>query len=1049
LTDSYLEEMASSVSKADMVAAFLRVAQQKRRSHSVHGKWIPICYWADLVNREIHPGAVKPSKLYKALEDCGCFVTTASNNFDYGCVEAIFGTEARVKRRRASLSISATKKRQFLCIETSETKADELPTNNNIKAVFFHEQYLKYARASIIEPAVATRATEGTANVAAKSMLSNDDVAYLKNLFAGIINDKYLSCDDLFVEANRTVINEQIERVGRKLQEERNKLHYKIFYQSPAIYKRKDIKTLDPSNHPVLTNRFGIPLTVPAIQDIGKAILNIADDVPEVLEFPKFGGSRGKGNTLVTKIVPSSTEVRLYANAKRWMPCVLEAAVENDSPLAKYHVVSVLMKVLATIDSDAFNDVCRAKHRDVHQRIDPLLQKALVFDAHLAQNQLKLIQKYTIYALGYNIWQPIPKMVELDAEVFPAVRVPFVENNMKVVKRRVCHYRPIDKLLKWKLDRVLRNTSTPLRFSGASNPQKLDSCHVIFGGDHGQKAFRAVVTILIFSKGTVQKFNLEYEEDFLCGFIECKKDTYGVVESTIAKPLNESLKRIRDAEELVFCKAEDGNLFVEWGAAAAAAATHADGATIVRAIPVELFLVGDLAFQLLAQGRDGMAAYWCPRCQWGWSDWQCLQCGEPTTGESWTLESMSAKLFDIRQAEAAGRKVYPQTRRGVTEKTLFDSISFRNFLAPVLHAVDLFLNTAKDMLDSYIDYRLEDRPIAMVNARWHEADMKIAERKALAEVESAEQELLDATLDGDADTVKNATAALTEATSAHKAAKKSFGAAAAARRKLEKAKEHGALTQDLRQEVDALLADLIHVLRAAWHGGDMVGGHCRKLMRCAAEAMDALVALLISVPRDQRAAGCDDDEVLKYCEAFKRLFQYFDLLSHFCYQPYGSITDSEMHAIKSKLVPYMDRLWRKLSRNVQPKVHAWQHLVQDLDRLRGMKHHQEAKIEIAHQIGKRTELRFRALAGSIDKKIKCAMKYQANLHDPATRAMQELVRVERSRKLGEKTKARNQLKEADSKRRKHEHLESILTLPEILEDFPSLLELTVRDRQAV
>ena len=100
------------------------------------------------------------------------------------------------------------------------------------------------------------------------------------------------------------------------------------------------------------------------------------------------------------------------------------------------------------------------------------------------------------------------------------------------------------------------------------------------------------------------------------------------------------------------------------------------------------------------------------------------------------------------------------------------------------------------------------------------------------------------------------------------------------------------------------------------------------------------------------------------------------------------------------------------------------------------------------KIGKCTELRFRALAGSIDKKIKCAMKFQANLDDPATRAMQEAVRISRARKLGEKTKARNQLKYEDSKRVKLDHLNSVLALPEIEEDFPSLLELTITDRQA-
>ena len=74
------------------------------------------------------------------------------------------------------------------------------------------------------------------------------------------------------------------------------------------------------------------------------------------------------------------------------------------------------------------------------------------------------------------------------------------------------------------------------------------------------------------------------------------------------------------------------------------------------------------------------------------------------------------------------------------------------------------------------------------------------------------------------------------------------------------------------------------------------------------------------------------------------------------------------------------------------------------------------------------------------------MKYQANLSDPKTKAKQAEVHALRARKVGEKSKQSKQQKLDAAKRNKTIHIESILILPEIEDDFPSLLELTVIDR---
>ena len=394
----------------------------------------------------------------------------------------------------------------------------------------------------------------------------------------------------------------------------------------------------------------------------------------------------------------------------------------------------------------------------------------------------------------------------------------------------------------------------------------------------------------------------------------------------------------------------------------------------------------------------------------------------------------------------SGKSVKPQEKRGLECKPLFDAIPVKNYLAPVLHSVDLFINTAKDLLDAFIDHRIEDRPQELLEARWLEAEMKIAERQALEEFDDTKAIVEEVTTSGaDEDLIQKSKAVQALAEEAHKAAKKAYGKAAAAARKLEKSKSYGAMTQAIRQEVDGLLADTFHILRSSYHGGDMEGNHCRRLVRLADKAMEAIQALLLSVPRNQRALGCTDNEIIKYCTAYKRLFQYFDLLSSYCYQPYGSIVDSEMANVR-KLGKLLDNLFRKLSRNVPPKVHVWQHLIEDLERLRGMKYHQESKIEAAHQHGVKADMRFRAMAGSIEKKMTASLKYQANMTDPATRAKQEEVSLARRRKLGDKAKAGRNDRDDNTKRQKETHKEEVLALPENKDELPTMLELAVIDQ---
>ena len=123
---------------------------------------------------------------------------------------------------------------------------------------------------------------------------------------------------------------------------------------------------------------------------------------------------------------------------------------------------------------------------------------------------------------------------------------------------------------------------------------------------------------------------------------------------------------------------------------------------------------------------------------------------------------------------------------------------------------------------------------------------------------------------------------------------------------------------------------------------------------------------------------------------------------------------------------------------MQPKAHAWWHLLDDLERLRGLKYHQESKIEVSHQVGRRIDLLFHAV-NDVEKKIECSLKYQHTSAKPSMLKIQSDVKEKRSRKR----KAADDNGDADVQNRHRE----LLLLAEIVEHFPSLQQLSVAARK--
>ena len=278
--------------------------------------------------------------------------------------------------------------------------------------------------------------------------------------------------------------------------------------------------------------------------------------MPEILQLPKHGGNKGAGKRIVT-IVPSSDQRRLYHNAKRWMESLVDNAVTTDEETTDtYDTVHTLVRVLHTLDPLAVEavafDLCNGDESSCSQyKLDPKLQQAMMFKAGLNLTQMRTIKSYCCYS-NLDIFQPETEMKKLRVtEYVKPSSIPFKDGG---TRSKVAWTVPASELLLWNGNNALKAKSFEY--------DKLQEAHVILVGDHGQGAFRMMATLLLITKdgrgrrsrnSTVNQYlgtKVALEVDGMIGYVQCQKDTYEVLEETIAVPINEDLHYIKGQKEL-------------------------------------------------------------------------------------------------------------------------------------------------------------------------------------------------------------------------------------------------------------------------------------------------------------------------------------------------------------------------------------------------------------------------------------------------------------------------------------------------------------------
>jgi len=199
------------------------------------------------------------------------------------------------------------------------------------------EQSTPRPRQGVTPTPIATKTINPTAD--SPSVIKDD--SDLLEFFTSILSTEYIRKTDLFVPDLSTIgLQKKLKAFGMKLAANDHEKTYASFHDAPQVYLKKDITTLDPD--PCLNQRFGIPMSVPTMSEVAQAIVNLAEDLPEILQLQKHGGSKGAGKRIIT-MVPSSNKNRLYYNAKKWMSDVVDNATIDASDVDTYDTVHTLV----------------------------------------------------------------------------------------------------------------------------------------------------------------------------------------------------------------------------------------------------------------------------------------------------------------------------------------------------------------------------------------------------------------------------------------------------------------------------------------------------------------------------------------------------------------------------------------------------------------------------------------------------------------------------------------------------------------------------------
>jgi hypothetical protein len=296
-------------------------------------------------------------------------------------------------------------------------------------------------------------------------------------------------------------------------------------------------------------------------------------------------------------------------------------------------------------------------------------------------------------------------------------------------------------------------------------------------------------------------------------------------------------------------------------------------------------------------------------------------------------------------------------------------------------------------------------------------------------------------LDGEINIMKETSVDLDEAYKTAKMekeeVKKSFNEEA---KKLENSKATG---QPLKAKMEEILKT-VGIDFAEFHGKQMQGPACRKLLAKRDEIIPRFQELVLSLPQAEKREP-DDEKTIQMLQLHRRLLGHVDALVAFLRSDRYSLDYSPESEEVAKAKHHRDllsHLWRHAKISVTPKAHCSEaHAIENAIKVCGYGELGEDEGERAHQTGAKSETRY-ACVQNFELKANSINEFECMSMDPCVSGKQVELKEKRKRNFTNPARETADDRSEEAKRLRVEARDQLLGLP-MMEGIPQ----TLRDRK--
>ena len=270
---------------------------------------------------------------------------------------------------------------------------------------------------------------------------------------------------------------------------------------------------------------------------------------------------------------------------------------------------------------------------------------------------------------------------------------------------------------------------------------------VLCSGDHGAGYFRAAVKLLFRNQNRkkVRTYTL------WLGMVDCPKDSYQLLNASIFRPWNDSLKRLLKERVMIIDQNSDPSTQKDhpYFLSFSDSIPDQSSANIFTVTLDRILITGDIAFYATCLGKEHSSGSWCWICRLSHKQWQPVE--EERTQVSmedarlWTIKELCEHAESLLEEGSLTvcKKTEASVSRGVKYVPPIDALDIIQFVIPTLHLKLGLVNAALKNFKQWIDTRIENMPADLLQARTNFIIIELKHSRSDEDMTSLKDEIAD------------------------------------------------------------------------------------------------------------------------------------------------------------------------------------------------------------------------------------------------------------------------------------------------------------------